>query len=118
MRGGRRFSFLWHLITPHADSMLLVAAVAALLNRTVDDTANAGFYTQSMWKSGNLSRFELVDTFFEKLLPHHDESISNNLDRVLPKLKILVTTRRTGYRVVQPETRDQLKDLMLKTTWV
>ena len=97
---------------------MLAAAVAALLNRTVDETANAGFYTQAMWKSGNVSRFQLVDTFFEKLLPYHDESISNNLERVLPKLKILVTTRRAGYQVIQPETRDQLKDLVLKTTWV
>jgi hypothetical protein len=92
--------------------------VAALMNRTVNETANAGFYTQSLWLSGNLSRFELVDTFFEKLLPHDDESITSNLDRVLTKLKILVTTRKDGYKVTQPESRDDLKDLLLKTTWV
>ena len=88
------------------------------MNRTVDETAHAAFYTQSMWTSGNLSRFELVDTFFEKLLPHDDENVAARLEYVLPKMKILLTTHREGHRISQPNSRQNLKDLLVKTTWV
>jgi hypothetical protein len=88
------------------------------MNRTLDETANAAFHTQSLWLSGNLTRFELVDAFVEELLPLHDESVTSNLDRFLPRLNVLVTTGRDGYRVIQSNSRAELKDVLLKTTWV
>jgi len=94
------------------------ATLAALMNRTINETANAGLYVQSMWQSGNVSRFELVDTFFDTLFPHDDIVMTKNFDDILPKMNILVTTQRYGYQIIQPKTRSELKDVIRKTSWV
>lgn len=92
--------------------------LAVLMNLTLDETADAAFHAQAMWQSGNISRFDLVDHFFETLLPHDNSSPLDDLDRILPNLKILVTTQRDGHQVRQPQNRTELKDLLIKTTWV
>ncbi len=88
------------------------------MNLTLDETADAAFHAQAMWHEGNISRFELVNHFFETLLPHDESSDLDELDRILPNLKILVTTQRDGHQVRQPQNRTELKDLLIKTTWV
>lgn len=89
------------------------------MNLTLDETADAAFYAQEAWQSGNVSRFELVDLFFESLLPTDDSAAPvDNLERILPKLKILVTTQNDGHQVKQANNRSELKDLLVKTTWV
>ena len=86
----------------------------ALMNLTLDETADAAFQSQSMWRAGNISRFELVDHFFEQLVPLGEDEVQP----VLPNLKILVTSQREGHQVGQAKDRAHLKDLLIKTTWM
>lgn len=90
------------------------------MNLTLDETADAAFRAQAMWQSGNISRFELVDHFFETLLSHDEtgEAVADDLERILPNLKILVTSKRDGHQVREARNRTELKDLLIKTTWV
>lgn len=88
------------------------------MNLTLDETADAAFHAQTMWQSGNVSRFELVDHFFEALLPHDETAPTDELERILPNLKILVTSQRDGHQVREARNRTELKNLLIKTTWV
>lgn len=45
---------------------------------------------------------------------HH----SGRIDQLLPKLKILVTSRGNGVEVIQPRTRSELVDALKQTTWI
>lgn len=95
-------------------------AVAVLMNLTLDETVDAAFTAQEMWRAGNISRFELVDHFFETMLTVNGDESSRlrDLDSILPNIKILVTSQRDGHQVRQPQNRTDLKDLLIKTTWV
>jgi len=88
------------------------------MNLTLDETVDAAFHAQATWQSGNISRFELVDLFFDSLLPYDKMASSDGLERILPNLKILVTTQTEGHQVRQANNRTELKDLLVKTTWV
>ena len=90
------------------------------MNLTLDETVHAAFTAQEMWRSGNISRFELVDHFFETMLTVNGDESSRlrDLDSILPNIKILVTSQRDGHQVRQPQNRTDLKDLLIKTTWV
>ena len=91
-----------------------------MMNLTLDETVDAAFSAQNMWLSGNISRFELVDHFFETMLTINGDGTSTmtDLDSILPNMKILVTSQRDGHQVRQPQNRTDLKDLLIKTTWV
>ncbi len=93
----------------------------------VYDTALA---SQNAWKSGNRSRFEIVEYFFDELLPPNisqdncivaddiDAGACESLDFLL-RIKILVTTPlEDGYKVLEPKNRNELKEYILRTTWV
>lgn len=95
-----------------------LGVLAVLMNLTLDETADAAFQAQEMWQAGNISRFELVDHFFETLLSQDDPVAVDNLERILPNLKILVTSQRDGHQVREARNRTELKDLLIKTTWV
>jgi hypothetical protein len=57
------------------------------MNRTLDDVSNAAFSAQEAWTSGNLTRFDLVEHFFDELVPEtidDDETVRE----LLPKIKV------------------------------
>jgi hypothetical protein len=85
------------------------------MNITVDEVIDSGFAVQDAWNSGSLNRFELVDKFFDDIVPS-DSTVS--LEDFLPRLQILVTTLGEGVQITQATNRDELKDLIVKTTWV
>lgn len=97
-----------------------LGALAVLMNLTLDETVEVAFSAQEMWLSGNISRFQLVDHFFETMLTDNGDVSStwSDLDSILPNMKILVTSQRDGHQVRQPQNRTDLKDLLIKTTWV
>ena len=100
--------------------------------------------------SGNRSRFEIVDYFFDELYPPDDcddvEVIGGDVESLdgdsscpsesrqdhpgdlpsgarcqpafLPRFKILVTTPSDGFQVVESRNRKQLKENILRTTWI
>ena len=85
------------------------------MNTPVDEVINSGVAVQDAWNSGSLNRFELVDNFFDEIVPKNS---TVSLEDFLPRLKILVTTLGEGVRITQATNREELKDLIVKTTWV
>jgi hypothetical protein len=77
--------------------------------------AEAALSAQASWTVGNISRFELAGHFFDALVPIGSEDMIHDF---LPNLKILVTTSKNGFEVKEASDRRELRDLIIKTTWV
>jgi hypothetical protein len=88
------------------------------MNKSLDDVSGAAFAVQEAWTSGNRSRFELVEHFFDEIVPQNLDEDKEIAIRVLPRIKILVTTIAEGFQIVEATNRRELKDSILKTTWV
>mmetsp|Transcript_4924 Transcript_4924/g.9152 ORF Transcript_4924/g.9152 Transcript_4924/m.9152 type:complete len:209 (-) Transcript_4924:1196-1822(-) len=95
-----------------------LSILSAFMNKSLDDVSEAAFAAQHAWTSGNRSRFELVDFFFDELVPGELDEDAEMIERVLPRIKVLVTTVSGGLKVVEATNRQELKDGILKTTWV
>lgn len=87
------------------------------MNHTADSVMNAALLSQQRWQGNHISRFELVEDFLETLVPV-DSYEQEKLQQVLPKIQILVTTTDNGVEILQATNRDELLDLMIKTTWI
>jgi hypothetical protein len=107
--------------------------LAAFMNHSVDNVMDKALWSQERWRNQNISRFDLVQDFFDSLVPptaDNNNTIDDNDDDdnqqsnqqllkvLLPKLKILVTTKSNGLEILEASSRDELLDLMIKTTWV
>ena len=57
------------------------------MNRTLDDVSNAAFSAQEAWTSGNLTRFDLVEHFFDELVPETLDD-DKTVKELLPKIKV------------------------------
>lgn len=90
------------------------------MNKSLDQVSEAAFAAQNSWTSGNRSRFELVDYFFEALVPYEDEDhVSNSmLEHTIQRMKVLVTTASGSVEIIEASSRQELKDSIMKTTWV
>jgi hypothetical protein len=99
------------------------------MNHTVDTVMDAALWSQERWMNQNISRFDLVQDFFDSLVPptdHNDDDDDDDnqqssqqlLKVLLPKLKILVTTKSNGLEILEASSREELLDFMIKTTWV
>lgn len=85
----------------------------AFMNTTLEEATENAHSIQTLWMTGNLSRYDLVDRFIDNLL-NREESIVHLLDR----LHILVTTTKNGVAVEKATDSRQLKELLLKTTFM
>lgn len=85
----------------------------AFMNTTLEDARENAHSIQSSWMSGDLSRYDLVDRFIDNLIDEK-ESITHLLDR----LHILVTTTKNGVAIEKAENLSDLKELLLKTTFM
>jgi hypothetical protein len=85
------------------------------MNRSLEETMDAAFSAQDAWRAGNVSRFEVVGHFLDSLVPPESEEAIHHF---LPNLKILVTTTKNGFEAKEPRNIDELRDLIVKTTWV
>lgn len=92
-----------------------LSLVLALLNTTVDAAFSACADAQRDWLDGQISRFELVDNILDKLVL---EVEPHRLEPHLPRLNIIVSTTKDGAQVHQASNRDELMDLLIKTTWI
>lgn len=93
------------------------AALSSLMALSFDQTADAAFDAQDVWIEGSVSRFDIVPHFFDKLVSDDPKS-ARRLQQILPRLKILVTTQKDGHQVHEATNREELKDLITKTTWM
>jgi hypothetical protein len=87
------------------------------MNKSLEEVSEAAFAAQNAWTSGNRSRFELVDYFFDSLVQSEAE-YELELERAIPRIKVLVTNLSGGFEVVEATNRKELKDSIIKTTWV
>jgi len=94
---------------------IALGIISAMMHNDFEVVYNAALATQSAWASGNISRFEIVEQFFDTLIPRSDE---DEVLELLPKLKILVTTAKKGYEVTEASDLQELRDLLVKTTWM
>lgn len=85
----------------------------AFMNTTLQDATDNAHSIQTSWMAGHLSRYDLVDRFIDNLLVD-GVSITHLLDR----LHVLVTTTKNGVAVEKAADGTQLKELLLKTTFM
>lgn len=96
-----------------------IGVLSVFMNRSLHEISEAAFAAQIAWKSGNRSRFELVDFFFDAVVPQELEEDAELMKRSLSRIKVLVTTLSDGgFKVLEPSSRQDLKESILKTTWV
>jgi hypothetical protein len=88
------------------------------MNKSLSEVSNAAFAVQDSWIGGNRSRFELVDYFFDALVPFDFDDDVHMVQHSLPRIKVLVTTMSGGVQIFEPTNRQELKDSMIKTTWI
>lgn len=100
---------------PSLRMAIALGIISAMMHNDFEEVYNAALATQSAWASGNVSRFEIVEQFFDTLIPRSDE---DEVLELLPKLKILVTTAKKGYEVTEASDLQELRDLLVKTTWM
>ena len=84
------------------------------MNTSVDTAFDTCQDIQTLWKKGHISSFEMVNLFLDRLVPEETEQ----LQHFLPRINVLVTTASKGAEVHQPSSREDLVDLMVKTTWI
>lgn len=89
------------------------------MNKSLEEVSQAAFAAQNAWTSGNRSRFELVDHFFDSLVPKEGDVFEHSeLMRTIPRIKVLVTTLSGKFEVVEASNREELKESIIHTTWV
>jgi hypothetical protein len=92
-----------------------LSLVLAFLNTTIDETVDVCYEIEDGWMQGKLSRFNMVRHLLDRLVTASD------VDRILQmlgRLNIIVTTTSQGVEIVQPSNREELIDLLIKTTWI
>lgn len=96
----------------------------AAMNHTLDDAVNIAGNIQQLWLNGQISRFDIVDRFLDDILQsyddHHDNENSNTSSALFlhSNLKVLVTSKGRGLEIIQATNRQELKDILKKTTWI
>jgi hypothetical protein len=83
------------------------------MNTTLDTAADSAFSIQAAWIAGNISRYQLVDRFIDDLLMP-----STTLENIIKRLHILVTTHKNGVAIEKASNLRELKELLLKTTYM
>lgn len=124
---GRGFSGFWyslghlhamrdHVLNDSRDyycySSGCLSVTASMSNRTVDELIDVAVKAQELWRDGNISRFDIVEVFLDNIVP----SLTNN--GVIDKLHILLTTTGVGGTARRAHTLDELRDLLIQTTWI
>lgn len=102
-----------------SSNCIFTGILSVFLNRSLDQVSEAAFAAQVAWTSGNRSRFELVDYFFDAVVPPENEhAFYTKLEKSLPRMKVLVSTSSEGFKIIEPTNRQELKDRIIKTTWL
>lgn len=70
-----------HLSTPFfAKYNYTIGILTAFLNHSLEEVYDTALASQDAWKSGNRSRFEIVEYFFEEIFPPEDDENNNCYD--------------------------------------
>ncbi|GMI39282.1 hypothetical protein TrCOL_g10643 [Triparma columacea] len=95
-----------------------LAVSARFLNKDVQEVARTALDAQGRWRSGNLTRYEVATDFVDTLLSR-DEGDEEGGDEWLEKVKVITTSWYGLMPVVtQAKTREELKGLLIKTSFI
>lgn len=92
-----------------------LGVVASLHNYTMPEMYRQAAGVQEQWQHGEISRYQVVPVFLDRLLKSVDETL-------LPRLRIITTSTKGGWGLQSvirtPESRADLYDMLLQTTWI
>jgi len=98
-------------------SCFILGVLMAVMNTTLESATENAHSIQSSWMAGHLSRYDLVDRFIDNMLiSDNDDAV--DISHFLDRLHILVTTTKNGVAVEKAANSTQLKELLLKTTYM
>lgn len=131
---GAGFSGFWYTLgrlrsipDPSAHNFYCYSAgclgvVAAMNGLDVEEVYDAAASMQTQWKTGEISRFDVVGGFVDYLLDRAAAANNNETSMDLSLLNVL-TTAKDGWfgvrvSVQTPSNLDNLRTLLLQTTWI
>mmetsp|Transcript_33375 Transcript_33375/g.76901 ORF Transcript_33375/g.76901 Transcript_33375/m.76901 type:complete len:87 (+) Transcript_33375:472-732(+) len=85
----------------------------AFMNSTLEESFDFAASLQRSWLNGNISRFELVENFVDGLI-RDDDSHADFIGRT----NILVTTLGEGVTTEKPKTVEELREVLIRTTFM
>ena len=93
-----------------------LSLVLAFMNANFETTFGTCRDIQQSWRVGNISRYDMVDWFVDELVTT-SPTAAKELD-FLNKINVLVTTAKDGVQMRKAQDLQELKDLLIKTTWI
>ena len=85
----------------------------AMMNTTLETATDRTLAIQALWKEGHISRYELVDRFIDDLFLSAEDATA-----FAKRVHILVTTATHGVTIKNASNATELKELLIKTTWM
>jgi len=101
----------------HCFSAGCLAVSARFLGKGKDEIARTALDVQGRWKEGELTRYEVAGVFVDELLAT-SETEGETEDKWLEKVNILTTTWYGRPRVTVAKSREELKGLLIKTSFI
>ncbi|GMH60906.1 hypothetical protein TrRE_jg1144, partial [Triparma retinervis] len=98
-----------------------LAVSARFLNKDIESVARTALDAQGRWRDGELGRYSVATDFVDTLLSKSPgpDSASVSDDSWLPKVKVITTSWYGLVPVVtQARTREELKGLLIKTSFI
>eukprot|EP00540_Astrosyne_radiata_P024027 CAMPEP_0116843912 /NCGR_PEP_ID=MMETSP0418-20121206/12369_1 /TAXON_ID=1158023 /ORGANISM="Astrosyne radiata, Strain 13vi08-1A" /LENGTH=181 /DNA_ID=CAMNT_0004474753 /DNA_START=107 /DNA_END=652 /DNA_ORIENTATION=+ len=90
-----------------------LSLLMAFMNSTLEESFDFAASLQRSWLNGNISRFELVENFVDGLI-RDDDSHADFIGRT----NILVTTLGEGVTTEKPKTVEELREVLIRTTFM
>lgn len=87
----------------------------ALTNKTLHDALNLTYAVQQAWFDGGISRFDIVDQFVGDLISELED---HHFDEIIPSINVLVTTVGEGVTIRKAYNSSDLRNALVKTTWM
>ena len=91
-----------------------LSVVLGFLGASADETYSVCRNIQDEWSRGELSRYNIVDEFLDRLLPADEESFFE----LLPRLNVISTSFDSVVDIQRPTSRAELLSVLRRTTHI
>lgn len=91
-----------------------LGVVATLSNRTFEDMSEMAFGVQRKWNEGEISRYDVVEDFVDRLLP----SSVRFGDELLERISVVTVTEGVGTNIRRARSVAELREMLIQTTWI
>ena len=96
-----------------------LAVSARYLNKGFEDVAESALRIQSSWRDGDLSRYSVATEFVDELLDiNNATNFGGQQEAWLSHINVLTTTWYGGVKVSKANDRRELRELLLKTSFI